>query len=121
MKMKKFTKTHEWVEVEGKIATIGITSHAAEELGDVTFVELPEEGKEISKGEVLCAVESVKSASDVYSPISGKVIEVNTELDASPEIINEDAEGKGWIVKIELSNESELDELLTEEEYKNSL
>ncbi|GAB6189325.1 glycine cleavage system protein GcvH [Marinitoga arctica] len=119
--MKKFTKSHEWVEVEGNTATIGITSHAAEELGDVTFVELPEIGKEVKKGEVLCAVESVKSASDVYSPISGKVIEVNEELDASPEIINDDAEGKGWIVKLEISDENELNDLLSEEEYKNSL
>jgi glycine cleavage system H protein len=121
MRMRKFTKTHEWVEVEGNVATIGITAHAAEELGDITFVELPEEGKEVKKGDALCAVESVKSASDVYSPVSGKVIEVNTELDANPEIINEDAEGKGWIVKLEISDESELNDLLTEEEYKSSL
>ncbi|AEX84598.1 glycine cleavage system protein H [Marinitoga sp. 1135] len=119
--MKKYTKTHEWVEVEGNIATIGITAHAAEELGDITYVDLPEEGKEIKKGEALCAVESVKSASDVYSPVSGKVIEVNSELDASPELINDDAENAGWIVKMEISDESELDELLSEEEYKNSL
>ncbi|WP_171814206.1 MULTISPECIES: glycine cleavage system protein GcvH [Marinitoga] len=121
MRMKKYTKTHEWVEVEGNIATIGITAHAAEELGDITYVDLPEEGKEIKKGEALCAVESVKSASDVYSPVSGKVIEVNSELDASPELINDDAENAGWIVKMEISDESELDELLSEEEYKNSL
>lgn len=116
--MKKYSKTHEWVEVDGKIATIGISNHAQEELGDVVFVELPEIGKEVKKGEVLCSVESVKAASDIYAPLTGKVIEVNTELDTTPEIINQDAEGKGWIAKLEFIDESELDDLMSEEEYK---
>lgn len=116
--MKKYSKTHEWVEVEGKIATVGISDHAQEELGDVVFVELPEIGKEVKKGDVLCSVESVKAASDVYAPVSGKVIEVNTELDSSPEIINQDAEEKGWIAKIEISDEPDLSDLMSEEEYK---
>jgi len=116
--MKKYSKTHEWVKVEGKIATIGISNHAQEELGDVVFVELPEIGKEVKKGDILCSVESVKAASDVYVPISGKIVEVNTELDSSPEIINQDAEGKGWIAKIEVSDENELNDLMSEEEYK---
>ncbi|MDI3472039.1 MAG: glycine cleavage system protein [Thermotogaceae bacterium] len=116
--MKKYSKTHEWVEVDGKIATIGISNHAQEELGDVVFVELPEIGKEVKKGEVLCSVESVKAASDIYAPLTGKVIEVNTELDTTPEIINQDAEGKGWIAKLEFTDESELDDLMSEEEYK---
>ncbi|BBE30096.1 glycine cleavage system H protein [Tepiditoga spiralis] len=109
--MKKYTKTHEFVSVDGNVATVGISNHAAEELGDITYVDLPEVGTELSKGDTLCSVESVKSAADVYAPISGKIVEINEELDATPEIINEDAEGKGWIVKIELSNTSELDEL----------
>lgn len=116
--MKKYSKTHEWVEVDGKVAIVGISNHAQEELGDIVFVELPEIGKEVKKGEVLCSVESVKAASDVYAPLSGKVTEVNTELDTSPEIINQDAEGKGWIVKLEFTDESELDDLMSEEEYQ---
>lgn len=116
--MKKYSKTHEWVEVDGKIATLGISNHAQEELGDIVFVELPEIGKEVKKGDVLCSVESVKAASDVYAPVSGKVVEVNTELDSSPELVNQDAEGKGWIVKIEINDESELNDLMSEEEYK---
>ncbi|EKF49084.1 glycine cleavage system protein H [Thermosipho africanus H17ap60334] len=116
--MKKFTKTHEWVDENGYV---GITSHAQEELGDIVYVDLPEVGKEVKKGDVLLSIESVKAASDVYAPISGKIVEVNSELDARPELVNEDAEGEGWLVKIEISNPSELDELMTEEEYKEFL
>jgi glycine cleavage system H protein len=119
--MKKFAKTHEWVLLEDNIAYIGISEHAAEELGDVTFVELPEVGKEVKKGDVLCTLESVKSASDVYAPISGKIVEINSTLDSNPEIINDSPEKDGWIVKIEVSNKEEVNELLSEEEYKNSL
>lgn len=97
--MKYFTKEHEWLEVNGGSATVGITKHAAKELGDITFVELPEIGNEYSTGDVFSVVESVKAASDIYSPLSGTVSEVNNELEDSPEIVNEDAEGKGWICK----------------------
>ncbi len=97
--MKYFTKEHEWLEVNGSSATVGITKHAAKELGDITFVELPEIGNEYSAGEVFSVVESVKAASDIYSPVSGTVSEVNSELEDSPEIVNQDAEGKGWICK----------------------
>jgi len=113
--MKKYTNTHEYIDVEGNVATIGISVKAAEELGDVTYVELPEVGKEVKKGDILCTIESVKSAEDIYAPVSGKVIEVNNELEDNPEIVNEDAENRGWIVKIELLDKSELDGLLDED------
>ncbi|WP_367356515.1 glycine cleavage system protein GcvH [Mesotoga sp.] len=118
MKMKKYAATHEWVSVEGKTATVGISDHAQDHLGDIVYVDLPEVGKSLKKGDVFCTIESVKAASDIYAPISGKVIEVNEELDSSPEKINNDAEGAGWIAKIEMSNESELDSLMDLEAYK---
>ncbi|CEP77729.1 MAG: glycine cleavage system protein GcvH [Defluviitoga tunisiensis] len=113
--MKKFTETHEYVIVNGNIAVVGISKKAADELGDVTYVELPQIGRTVKKGDILCTIESVKAAEDVYAPISGKIIEVNNDLEDSPEIINEDAEDKGWIAKIEISNPSEIEELLDEE------
>ncbi len=116
--MKKYAATHEWVSVEGKTATVGISDHAQDHLGDIVYVDLPEVGKSLKKGDVFCTIESVKAASDIYAPISGKVIEVNEELDSSPEKINNDAEGAGWIAKIEMSNESELDSLMDLEAYK---
>ncbi|MBO8165901.1 MAG: glycine cleavage system protein GcvH [Thermotogae bacterium] len=116
--MKKYAKTHEWVLVEGNVATVGISNYAQEHLGDIVYVELPEVGKEISKGETICSVESVKAASDVYAPLSGKILEVNEELDAAPETINSDAEKSGWIFKMEFSDPAELDGLMDEEEYK---
>ncbi|SHH41525.1 glycine cleavage system protein GcvH [Thermosipho atlanticus] len=117
--MKKYTKSHEWVDTETGL--VGITNHAQEELGDIVYVDLPETGTEVNKGDVLLSIESVKAASDVYAPVSGKIVEINSELDSSPELVNEDAEGKGWLVKIEFSNPSELEELLSEEEYKKFL
>ncbi len=116
--MKKYAKTHEWVEVNEKIATIGISDHAQNELGDIVYVDLPEIGKEVKAGEVLCSLESVKSASDLYAPVSGKVVEVNESLEDAPETINKSAESDGWIVKVEISNESELDALMDEKEYE---
>nr|WP_292596248.1 glycine cleavage system protein GcvH [Mesotoga sp. UBA6090] len=116
--MKKYAATHEWISVEGKTATVGISDHAQDHLGDIVYVDLPEVGKSLKKGDVFCTIESVKAASDIYAPISGKVIEVNEELDSSPEKINNDAEGAGWIAKIEMSNESELDSLMDLEAYK---
>ena len=117
--MKKYTRTHEWVESigDGK-ARIGISNHAQEKLGDVVYVDLPETGKEISKGEAFMTIESVKAAEDVYAPVSGKITAVNEELQEKPELINEDAEGKGWLVEIEMSDPSELDDLMTPEEYE---
>ena len=115
--MKYFTKQHEWIDVDGTNATVGITEHAAEELGDITFVELPEE-RDYSKGEIISVVESVKAASDIYAPAGGTVSEVNDELEDSPEIINEDAEGKGWICKLTGVNASDTEDLMSAEQYK---
>ncbi|MEJ5229772.1 MAG: glycine cleavage system protein GcvH [Pseudothermotoga sp.] len=116
--MKKYAKTHEWVSTDGKIATVGITNHAQDKLGDVVYVDLPQVGKTVKKGEALMSIESVKAASDVYAPVSGKVVAVNEKLNGQPELVNKDPEGEGWLVKIEMTNEPELNELLNEEEYK---
>ncbi|MCL5032497.1 MAG: glycine cleavage system protein GcvH [Thermotogae bacterium] len=115
--MKKYLKTHEWAELKGKIATIGISNHAQNQLGDVVYVNLPDVGKTVKAGEMLCSVESVKSASDVYAPLSGKVVEVNKALETTPELINKSAEGDGWIAKIEASNPKEFDALLDKTAY----
>jgi len=116
--MKKYTKTHEWIEMSDGTGTVGITSYAQERLGDVVYVELPDVGKKVKKGETVLTIESVKAASDVYSPVDGEVVEVNETLNDNPGLINEDPEGKGWIFKIKVENSSQLDELLSEEEYK---
>lgn len=113
-----FTPSHEYARIEGNIATIGISDHAQTLLGDIVFVELPEVGDEIEKGETFTSVESVKAASDVYAPVSGTIIEVNESLGDSPEFVNEDAEGKAWFVKVEMSDKSDADDLLTPEAYK---
>ncbi|ACI19045.1 glycine cleavage system protein GcvH [Dictyoglomus thermophilum] len=115
---RKYSKDHEWAKLEGNIAIIGITYHAQEELGDIVHIDLPEVGKEVKQNEVLAVVESVKSASDVYSPLSGKVVEVNENLKTKPELINEDPYNAGWIVKLELSDPKEYESLLSAEEYK---
>jgi len=115
----KFTKTHEWIEVVGKIGTIGITDFAQKELGDIVFVETPKEGDEIKAGTQMGTVESVKAVSELNAPASGKVVEVNKELETAPQLLNEDPFGKGWIIKIELSNPSELDSLMDEKSYKD--
>ncbi len=115
--MKKYTKSHEWVEIAGDIATVGITEHAQKLLGDVVYVDLPETGKKVEKGEILCTIDSVKAASDVYAPLSGVVQEVNGELDATPETVNQDAEGAGWIVRIQVSEEISLEGFLDKEAY----
>jgi glycine cleavage system H protein len=114
----KYTKTHEWVKLIGTKAKIGITDHAQEELTDIVFVELPTVGKEIKKGEELCVVESVKSVSEVYAPVSGKVIAVNTKLDDSPEIINNSPYEDGWLVELEVKDKTEINTLLDATTYK---
>ncbi len=115
----KYSKEHEWVKVleEGKVS-VGITDFAQDELGDIVFVNLPAVGQQIKVGETLASLESVKSASDVYSPVSGKVTEVNEKLKNSPELINEDPYGEGWIAVIELDDVSVLDALMSAEEYR---
>ena len=114
----KYTKTHEWVKLTGTKAKIGITDHAQEELTDIVFVELPTVGKEVKKGDELCVVESVKSVSEVYAPVSGKVIAVNTKLDDSPEIINGSPYDDGWLVELEVKDKAEVNTLLDAAAYK---
>ena len=114
----KYTKTHEWVKLTGTKAKIGITDHAQEALTDIVFVELPTVGKEVSKGEELCVVESVKSVSEVYAPVSGKVVAVNTKLDDSPEVINTSPYDNGWLVELEVKDKAEVGMLLDAAAYK---
>jgi len=114
----RYTKEHEWVELDGKRAKVGVTDHAQSELGDVVFVELPAVGTVISRGDALGTVESVKAVSDVYAPLGGKVVEVNSELEASPETINADPHGAGWLVVLEISDPSEVDALLDAAAYE---
>jgi glycine cleavage system H protein len=114
----RYTKEHEWVKVEGDVATVGISPYAQEQLGDVVFVDLPEVGKKVEKGKELAVVESVKAASEVYSPIGGEVVEVNSALSDAPDTVNADALGKGWFAKLKLANKSELDGLMDEAAYK---
>ncbi len=120
--VKKYTKTHEWVEKIGDVKVkIGITNHAQKELGDVVYVDLPEVGKEVKKGEILMSIESVKAAEDIYAPVSGKITAVNEKLSDTPELVNQDPEGEGWLVEMEMSDPSEYEELMTEEEYKKMI
>jgi len=116
-----YTKEHEWAKVDGDTITVGITAHAAEQLGDITFVELPEEGREVEQNGELAVVESIKAASDIYAPVGGKVSEINTELDDAPEKINSDPYGEGWICKISNFNQTEIDNLMSADDYKSFL
>jgi len=114
----RFTKEHEWVRVEGDIATVGITQYAQEQLGDVVYVELPELGRKVEMGKDMAVVESVKAASEVYAPISGEVVEVNSSLAGAPATVNEDAEGNGWFTKLKVANKAEFDGLMSAADYK---
>jgi glycine cleavage system H protein len=114
-----YTNDHEWIKFDNNIVTIGITDFAQGELGDIIFVELPEVGKEIEKDEVYGTIEAVKTVSDLVSPVMGKVVEINDEIEDSPDLVNEDSYGKGWFVKIELNNLSAKDELLSAEDYQD--
>ncbi len=116
--MRRFTKDHEWVEVYGTSATVGITDYAQAQLGDIVFVELPAEGSAVVKGGDAAVVESVKAASDVYSPVSGTVTEANAALVAEPALVNTAAEGDGWFFKLVLADEGELDELMDDSAYR---
>ena len=113
-----FTEDHEWIDVDGDIGTVGISDYAQGQLGDIVFVDVPEEGKEFDKGDEAAVVESVKAASDVYSPVSGTVIEGNAALADDPSLVNSDAEVDGWFFKITLSDPSELEELMDESAYE---
>lgn len=114
----KYTTDHEWVSVEGDIATVGVTDHAQEELTDVVFVELPEVGREVSKGDAIAVVESVKAASDIYSPVTGEVTEGNAEAEGEPALVNTDPHGAGWIFKVRMSDPSELDGMMDAAAYR---
>ena len=117
----KYTDTHEWLKIKGDVAIVGITDHAQSELTDIVFVELPEIGKEIIKGEELCVVESVKSVSEIYTPVSGKIISVNEKLEDTPESVNEKPYDDGWLIKLKIKDKSEIDVLLDAEAYKKLL
>ncbi len=114
----KFTEDHEWVRVNGDVATVGITEYAQEQLGDIVFVDLPESGAELAQGDDAAVIESVKAASDIYAPISGEVGEVNDALDAEPAIVNQDAQGEGWLFTLAISEPDELDNLMDADAYK---
>ena len=116
-----YTKEHEWVSIEDNIATMGISDYAQEALGDVTYVELPEEELEVEQFEQFVSVESVKAASDIYAPMAGRVLEVNLKLEDNPALINKDCYGKGWIAKIEVRDMDESTNLMSAEEYRNYL
>ena len=117
----KYSKEHEWVKVEGNTATIGITEYAQGELGDIVFVELPDVDDEINEGDTFGSVESVKTVSELYAPVSGEIVETNDELEDSPEFVNESPYEKAWMVKVELNDESQLDELLSAEQYSEMI
>jgi len=117
MATEYFTKDHEYLRVDGDIASVGISSHAQEALGDIVFVELPEVGKTFAQGDDAAVVESVKAASDIYAPISGEVVEVNGELVDNPALVNEDPQGKAWFFKLKISDNSQLDKLMDADAY----
>ena len=121
MAEKKYTKEHEWVELNGDIATVGITNHAQESLGDIVFIELPTLGKVVKSNEELCVIESVKAASDIYAPIDGEVAEINNKLNDDASIVNQDPENDGWIFKMKISNADQYNNLMNLEEYLASL
>lgn len=114
----KYTDDHEWVKVEGNVGIIGVTDHAQSELGDVVYVDIDEDLAEIEKGNDFGTIEAVKTVADLYAPVSGKVLEVNTSINDSPEVVNQDPYGKGWMIKVELSDPSELDALMDVDAYK---
>ena len=114
----KYSKEHEWVAAEGSVATVGITDYAQDQLGEIVYVELPAVGDKISKDDPFGVVESVKAVSDIYAPLSGTVVEINEDLPESPEVVNEDPYGDGWLIKVKISDAAELDDLMDNEEYE---
>jgi glycine cleavage system H protein len=117
----KYTKSHEWVRLEGDMATVGITDFAQQQLGDLTYIELPEPGAPVDAEDEIAVVESVKAASDIYAPLSGTIAEVNRTLEDSPEAVNSDPFGDGWLFKLKVEDKSELHELLEPEQYEDTL
>jgi len=118
---RKYTKEHEWIKIDGDIATVGVTDYAQDQLTDIVFVELPEVGKQVDQNGNLCVVESVKSVSDIFSPISGEIVEINRILEDSPDLVNNEPFAGGWIAKLKVNNETELDQLMTAEAYNKFL
>ncbi len=118
MSIIKFTKDHEWIKLDGEVATVGITDYAQQQLGDVVFVELPEVGRNVVAGKEAAVVELVKAASEVYAPVAGDVVEVNEALADDPALVNRDPQGEGWFVKLRIENQGDLDDLLDEAAYK---
>jgi glycine cleavage system H protein len=118
MAIERFTKDHEWIRVDGGVATIGITEHAQTQLGDVVFVELPDVSRKVAQGEAVAVVESVKAASDVFAPVTGEVVETNNDIVGQPALVNEDAEGKAWFFKVKVANTAELDGLMDRAAYE---
>lgn len=115
----KYSKDHEWVSVDGDVATVGITHHAQDQLGDIVYVELPEVGDTVAAGDSICEVESVKAVSDIYAPVSGQIVEVNEALDGAEDVVNSDPHSAGWIFKIRLSDTAELDALMDAGAYES--
>ena len=118
---KRYTKEHEWVSLDGDIVTVGITDHAQEQLGDVVFVELPELSRQVVAGEACAVVESVKAASDIFAPLTGKVVETNSEIIDDPALVNSDAEGEGWFFRLEIEDTAAFEALLDEDAYNEYL
>ena len=121
MSEKKYTEDHEWVSMDNDIATIGISNHAQESLGDIVFIELPSIGKTVKAKDEICVIESVKAASDIYAPIDGEIIEVNNNLEGDAAIINQDPENTGWIFKLKVSDLKKFNDLMNEDDYKKFL
>jgi len=117
----KYAKSHEWVRVAGDVATVGITDHAQQELTDVVFVEVPEVGRQVKAGEACAVVESVKTASDIYAPVSGEIVEINKVVTDNPALVNTEPYGKGWFFKVKLANAAELNALMTPDKYKSQI
>src|SRR5438105_15715597 len=117
----KYSKEHEWVATEETVATVGITDHAQEQLGEIVYIELPAIGEKVSKDDPFGVVESVKAVSDIYAPVSGTVVEVNEDLAESPEVVNEDPYGDGWLIKVRMSDASDLEDLMENEEYEEMI
>ena len=114
-----FTKEHEWIRINGSTGIVGITAYAVDQLGEITYVDLPVTGREVRQSEILCTIESVKAASDIRAPLSGKVAEINTTLDSTPEIINRSPEDEGWLIRLEIRDPQELKSLLSRAEYED--
>ncbi|UKN03413.1 glycine cleavage system protein GcvH [Paracrocinitomix mangrovi] len=115
----KYTKDHEWIKVDGDVATVGITDFAQSELGDIVYVEIETEGETLDQEEVFGSIEAVKTVSDLFMPVGGEVIEINEEIESNPEVINSDAYGSGWLIKVKLTDASQLDDLLSADAYKD--